>query len=202
MSGDFAILTVCTGNVCRSPLAEQLIAQHLGDCAEITVGSAGTHAMLGEPMSEPSQEIARRLGIGDPGTHVPRMLTAEILDSSGLILAMARDHRRAIVEMNPRVARRVFTIRGFARLAAVTTDDDLLFDIAETSGSPVERLEASVRSVTAGRALVAPPEDPSDDDVVDPYKRGQEMYEFSARQLVPAVESAVAFLRRALEVPL
>lgn len=202
MSDTFAILTVCTGNICRSPLAEQLITQRLQDCADITVSSAGTHAMVGAPMEGQSQAIARTLGIVDPSTHAPRLLTEGILDSADLILAMARDHRRAIVETNPRVARRVFTIREFARLAEATADDDLIFDIAETSGTRIERLHAAVRAVTAGRALVAPLEDPSDDDVIDPYRRDQATYDLSTAQIVPAVETTVAFLRRALEVSL
>ncbi len=200
-SSGFTILTVCTGNICRSPLAEQLLALRLAAEPEVTVSSAGTHAMLGAPMEPQSQEIARGLGIAEPATHTPRLLTEEILGSSDLILAMARDHRRAIVELNPRVARRVFTIREFARLAEATTDEDLIFDIAETPGSRIDRLHTAVRAVTAGRALVPPPADPADDDVVDPYRRAPEVFELSTQQLVPAVDATAEFLRRALEVP-
>ena len=88
-----------------------------------------------------------------------------------------------------------------ARLAEATTDEDLIFDIAETPGSRIDRLHTAVRAVTAGRALVPPPADPADDDVVDPYRRAPEVFELSTQQLVPAVDATAEFLRRALEVP-
>lgn len=202
MADQFRILTVCTGNVCRSPLAEQLLAQGLSGISEIAVSSAGTHAMVGGQMSEQSQSIARGLGVEAPEGHVPRVMTAEILDSADLIFALARDHRRAIVEESPRASLRVFTLREFARLAEATTDDDLMWEIRETSQEPVERLKAAVRAVTAGRAIVPPPQDRSVDDVVDPFGRSDATYALSTEQIVPAVNTTVTFLRRALEVDL
>lgn len=201
MSNGFTILTVCTGNICRSPLAEQLLARRLGDIDGITVESAGSHAMIGAPMSEQSQEIARGLGVPNPSDHRARQLTEGVLDSADLIFAMARDHRRTIVETNPRVARRVFTLLEFARLAEATTDEDLALDIAETSGSARERLQAAVVAAAAGRAMVLRPADPTEDDVVDPYLRSAATYARSTDQIVPAVDVTAAFLRRALEVP-
>lgn len=200
MSSSFTILTVCTGNICRSPLAEQLIAQLSVDVPEIEVSSAGTHAMVGSPMSEQSQEIARSLGIAHPESHVPRALTADVLETADLVLAMARDHRRAIVEQNPRVTRRTFTIREFARLAEAVTDEDLRFDLSETSGDPVDRLRAAVSSVVLARPAVTPPADASEDDVIDPYGRGSDVYELSTHQLIPAVNATVGFLRRSIEI--
>lgn len=202
-SGLFTILTVCTGNICRSPLAEQLLARELADIPEITVESAGTYAMVGSSMQEKSQAIARELGVPDPGTHRARQMTSSILESADLIVALARDHRRAIVEESPRVARRVFTLREFARLVAVTTDEDLAFEItAAPDSDTVSRLRAAVSAVVAGRSVSFPPEDLSEEDVVDPYGRSDETYALSTSQIVPAVNAMSALLHRAVEVPL
>lgn len=198
----FRILTVCTGNICRSPLAEQLLARGLSDIDEIVVSSAGTHAMVGGLMTEQSQDIARNLGIAAPEAHEPRLLTEQILDSSDLVLALARDHRKAIVQENPRVSRRVFTLREFARLSDATTDEDLRWELNDTSRSAADRLRAAVRAVTAGRATALPPSELTEDDVVDPYRRSDATYSLSTEQIVPAVNTSLAFLRRALEAEL
>ena len=53
----FSILVVCTGNVCRSPAAERLLASKLG--STVQVASAGTHALVGQPISEPMAALLR-----------------------------------------------------------------------------------------------------------------------------------------------
>lgn len=59
------ILTVCTGNICRSPLAAELLASRL-DPQNFIVESAGTSALVGEQMPDPAIEIATRLGARAP----------------------------------------------------------------------------------------------------------------------------------------
>ncbi|WP_333811262.1 hypothetical protein [Timonella senegalensis] len=104
MSEKFTILTVCTGNICRSPLGEQLLALGLANVPEVHVESAGTQALVGKGMTEQSQAIASSLGVAHPETHASRQVTEDILDQANLIFAMSREHRRAIVELNPRVS--------------------------------------------------------------------------------------------------
>lgn len=199
MSEHFTILTVCTGNICRSPLAEQLLAKAFSDLAEVKVASVGTQAMVGSGMPPHSLTMAHRYGIQDPESHVSRQMTADELASGDLILAMDREHRRLIAEMNPRIATKIFTIREFARLAEATSDGDLAMEFqAVRPASPVERLRTGVVSVALGRGMTPPLEDPEDDDVVDPYGRGLDVYEASAEVLIPAINSTVSVLRRAL----
>ena len=54
----FSILAVCTGNVCRSPAVERLLASKLGPT--VSVRSAGTHALVGHPISEPMAALLRQ----------------------------------------------------------------------------------------------------------------------------------------------
>lgn len=206
MSDKFTILTVCTGNICRSPLGEQLLALGLANVPEIHVESAGTQALVGKGMTEQSQVIASQLGVAHPETHVSRQVTEDLLDQANLIFAMSREHRRAIVELNPRVSKRVFTIREFARLAQGTSPEDLAAEFAPgpfgggVDTSPVGRLKTAVSAASASRGMVPPPADPEHDDVIDPYRQSQEIYDRSAAELKPAVDTTVRFLQYALAI--
>lgn len=191
--GPFTILTVCTGNICRSPLTEGLLRMVLAGLP-VRVHSAGTAALIGDPMTEQNQIIARELGVTDEAEHRARQLSADHLSDSDLVLALTRDHRRQIVELLPRASRKVFTLREFARLAAA-------FDFGETPLDPslsVEgRMREAVEFVAQLRGTVPPPLEPADDDVVDPYRRDDEVYARSAQQIVPSVNATALLLRRA-----
>lgn len=199
MQNNFSILTVCTGNICRSPLAAHLLAAHLQEIPEISVSSAGTHALVGEPMFDVTQKMASSYGVENIDSHRARQITEKILDSSDLILAMTRDHRRAVVELSPRVTRKVFTIREFARLAEVTTDEALTSAITQEEDTPVARLRAALKAVTSSRSLLPPLVDPAEDDVIDPYRQATEVHEISAEQLTPAIDVVVSLMRRSVK---
>lgn len=198
MQNDFSILMICTGNICRSPLAEQLLQNQLRDIPEINISSAGTRAMVGEQMFDATQEIARSYGLDSTESHRARQMSEALLESSDLILTMTRDHRRAVVEMSPRVTRRVFTVREFARLAQVTTDEVLAAETNPAGAAPGEKLRAAVKAVTLGRSVAPQVADQTEDDVVDPYRQSSDVHRTSAQQLVPAIDTVTNLLRRAL----
>ena len=72
----FSILAVCTGNVCRSPAVERQLINELGKT--VSVSSAGTHALLGHPISEPMAALLRDRGI-EPDKFEARQLTEQLL---------------------------------------------------------------------------------------------------------------------------
>ena len=115
MESDSSILMVCTGNICRSPLAERLLSNQVQDIPVIRVDSAGTHAMVGEHMFAETQKTALSLGVVGVESHRARQIAAEILETSDLILTMTREQRREVVELSSRVTRRVLP---FASLLA------------------------------------------------------------------------------------
>ena len=200
MSDSFRILTVCTGNICRSPLAEQLLKSALRGVEHIEFDSAGTQAMVDNPMPEHSLAIAKNNEISDAELHRGKQLLEVHLDSADLILAMDRGHRRKIVELSPRATRKVFTVREFKRLIDVTTDEYLREEIATSDRTPAGRLRAAVEAARLGRSDLLPLEDPADDDVVDPYGKEKAVYDASAQQLIPVVADVASYLRRALEI--
>jgi protein-tyrosine-phosphatase len=94
------ILFVCTGNICRSPLAEALLKRALHERAveEVTVESAGTGAWDGAPASEGAYLVALERGL-DLSGHRARLLTREIVEDAAMILTMARHHRARVHEL-------------------------------------------------------------------------------------------------------
>ncbi len=192
------ILTVCTGNICRSPLAEQLLRAQI-DSPDVTVRSAGTHGLTGTPMPAEAQHLSRELGAraGDPEAHAGRFLTEAELAGVDLALAMAREHRRSIVELDPAKLRVAFTAREFARLAAALSDADLYAAIAR-GDDDASRLRAAIDAVAGMRGIVDPPADPAEDDVIDPYRQPWETYQLSAAQLYPALEQVTRVVRACL----
>jgi len=111
----YTILFVCSGNTCRSPMAEalgrRLVAQRVG-CDEagladrgIVVTSAGTHGFTGAPASIEGVDVMRERGI-DMSGHRSRALTPELLHSADRIFAMTGNHLFAIAELNPEAAGR------------------------------------------------------------------------------------------------
>ncbi|TDJ54951.1 MAG: low molecular weight protein arginine phosphatase [Gemmatimonadetes bacterium] len=93
------ILLVCTGNICRSPMAEALLGTMLAPGnPEVTVGSAGTGAWDGTPASEGAYLVSLEHGL-DLSSHVARLLTRDLVEEASLILTMARHHRSRVEEL-------------------------------------------------------------------------------------------------------
>lgn len=194
-----AILTVCTGNICRSPLSELVLASRLADLG-VHVASAGTRGLAAAPMTAESQSIAAALGVAPEAAaaHRSRLLTEQHVTGASFVLAMAREHRQSVAELSPVHVRTTFTVREFARLAADVTDDDVRRSADAAGEDPDARLDAAIGLIAGRRGLVLPPAGPADDDVIDPYRRSWETYKTSTYQLVPALEAVERVVRTAL----
>lgn len=197
------IMTVCTGNICRSPLAELLLATRLADLG-VDVHSAGVRGLRSATMTPEAIDLAIEYGVSeaDADAHRSRYLTEAMLASPDLILAMTRDHRREIAELAPSRLRATFTAREFARLAASLTDEEVRdaaasVDSESSRATPSERIRAAAAAVAGRRGLVPPPSDPADDDVIDPYGRDWGVYRRSADQLLPALAEVERVVRLA-----
>jgi len=94
------ILLVCTGNTCRSPLAEALLRTKLAERGvdAVEVSSAGTGAWDGAPASEGAYLVALEHGL-DLSAHRARLLNRELAASADLILTMARHHRARVEQL-------------------------------------------------------------------------------------------------------
>lgn len=190
----FRILTVCTGNVCRSPLAEQLLRAELADL-EVEVTSAGTEALVGRPMDERAARYSEQFG-AITSTHRARQLTVEHLRDADLVLTAAREHRRKVVETLPRASQFTFTMREFARLLDTLNVDDLA-EIAATSDA-AERATTLIGILASNRGVAEPLENPDDDDIVDPYRQNDDVYAESAHVTADTARSIASGVRRAV----
>ncbi len=110
----FRILFVCTGNTCRSPMAEGILKKMLkeGNIDQIQVSSAGTNSWGGCPTSLSALEIGASSGI-DLKAHLSRKLTRQMLEEADLVLVMSRDHLDHIKEMNENLIAKSFLLKAF-----------------------------------------------------------------------------------------
>ena len=201
-SKPFSVLFVCSGNICRSPLAEQLLRARAlavfgGDSAatsrEVLFSSAGTIAAAGQRMPVQAAELSVRFG-GEPSLHRSTELDARLVGAADLVIAMAQEHRSAVVRSLPKSNRYTFTLREFAaligNLAHVAAGEQLLKCGPDIPG----QLRGLVPAVAARRGMTSVLSTPEDFDVVDPYRRSQATYDRSGNQVVTAVNEIMASL--------
>jgi protein-tyrosine phosphatase len=201
----FRILVVCTGNVCRSPMAEVMLRQQLQErlkdrAEDLSVSSAGTLGLIGEPI----QPQARDLLLADlPGSELrrglhglerdvlgfrARRLEPELLDGVDLVLGAAREHRSAAVAMAPHLVCKAFTVLELARLAgpaALATQAS-----GDVDPPPDVYGRQLVARAAALRATVRPLHADAD-DIPDPFGHQADKFEQVALQLRTAVDLIV-----------
>jgi protein-tyrosine phosphatase len=186
-----SVLLVCTGNICRSPTAELMLRQHL-DFSSAIFSSAGTASTPGQPMHPRAIAAAGKLGFFEQEMHESRQLERDLISRSTLVLAMARDHRAAILRLMPSASRKVFTLREFAMLvrsSALSESNALEVHVNEFPPTLVEQIASRRGQVT--------PVAPADNDIIDPIGLDEEAFTESAAQIFAAVELIRAGLQHA-----
>lgn len=106
------ILFVCTGNVCRSPMAEALLRRATRDRSDLRAISAGIGAIYGQPPSSHAVRALSEVGVTLEGFR-SRMLTAELVDQADYIFGMTRGHVEGINLLYPHAAEKTFLLREF-----------------------------------------------------------------------------------------
>lgn len=187
----FRVLFVCTGNICRSPIAEQLVAARV-DSDAVQFSSAGTAAVDGSEMPVEAQEVSRHLG-GQPNAHRARRLTTTMVEQSDLVIALAREHRAEVVRAFPRSSRYTFTLRELARLVE-SLPPSAVTARAEQKPPLAEQLRALIPLVASRRGFADLPLSAADDDIADPYGQSQTVYDQVGSQISAAVERIIAAL--------
>jgi low molecular weight protein-tyrosine phosphatase len=196
----FRVLMVCTGNVARSPLAEQLFsaraaAAFQSDSANILVASAGVRALVGYDMTDDARRVARSHGV-EAVRHHARQVTSELITAADLVLGANRAHRRFIVETQPRASSKAFTLVEFAHVLRWLGSGQGLVPPADLHESAAARL-LSVRDAAARqRGMVPPPGDPSDFDIADPYGAKPAVYDQVGLRIAESVGTITETLQQ------
>src|SRR6266481_188198 len=106
------VLFVCTGNVCRSPMAEGIFRYAMQGRGDYRVFSAGLGAMEGQPPSHYAVQAVRELGI-DISFQRSRMLTPDLVAQADYIFGMTHSHIDTVTLLYPHAAEKTFLLREF-----------------------------------------------------------------------------------------
>ncbi len=126
------LLFVCTGNTCRSPMAEALARRALANKAGWRVISAGLGAVNGQPPSPHAVKAMRALGV-DISTHRSQMVTNRLVREADIILGLTHGHVEGLAYLFPDAAEKTFVLRDFD--APLGSFDK---DISDPIGGPLE----------------------------------------------------------------
>jgi len=142
-----SLLFVCTGNTCRSPMAEGIARLVLAGKPGWRIASAGVGAINGQPAS-PHAVTAMRQVNADISGHRSQMLAAQLVDEADYIFALTQSHAEGILYYHPEAAEKLFLLREF--------DDSVESyekDIADPIGGPLpgyvetrDQIERGVRT--------------------------------------------------------
>ena len=153
MTAPLTVLVVCTGNVCRSPLAERLLQARLGERA--VVRSAGVRGLDGAAMDPSAEAELVRRG-GDPTGFAARRVRVTDVHAADLVLTMTTAQRSEVLVEAPAALHRIFTLRELAHLLATVEpaplDPDAIADLARRRGS------ATLERYDIADPIGAPPE--------------------------------------------
>lgn len=148
------IMTVCTGNICRSPMAEVVLRARLRDAgldAQVTVDSTGVSGEeQGNPIDSRARTALSRRGYAgaDVAAHRARRVQAAQLGERDLVLAMTAQHAAALRRLAPEHADRVHMFRSFDPAAGTPRRDSDL-DVADPWYGGHEDFETCLDEVEA-----------------------------------------------------
>ncbi len=206
----FNVLIVCTGNICRSPIAEAVLSDRLerairsswpdaGSMAweesrPISVRSAGT--ATNQELERPAEVIDQLRRLGAPiSPHAVTPLTPEVLSDVDLLITMTRDQRRSAVKLAPRLVTKAFTLVEYARILDSMTalPVDATTPRLTTSDVATFLRETSIRAGRR-RGMVPPPASPSVFDIQDPYRMSADVYRSVSDAIAGAIDDIVGAL--------
>jgi protein-tyrosine phosphatase len=189
------VLVVCTGNVCRSPLVERVLAHSVG--AQIEVQSAGTAALVDSPMDRRAAAQLEAWKM-DPAGFVARQVVPSMVARADLVLTATRAHRGVVAALHPPALAYTFALADFSDLVTAVSPPEPPASTERSSLLALVRLAAAQRGMSRPRPA-------AEVDLVDPYKRSDATFRKMVRQvskvLPPVIYALSAAVATKAEIP-
>lgn len=182
---------VCTGNTCRSPMAEAIFRRWAAERgADIEVRSAGVAALNGQPMSSHAAAVLRARGI-EPGGFQSTEMDEALIDWAELIFTMTSHHKRRLLEQFPAAVEKTYALKEYAG-----AEDPLTAALLEERESLAAELQLKL---ALGQSISDAERDRlhelerrlPDYDVADPIGGSRSRYEQTADEIETAIRSIV-----------
>lgn len=188
------ILFVCTGNTCRSPMAEGILRKLAGEQGvDVEVRSAGVAAAEGVQISYHAEGVLRDNQIHDQMTSTP--LRPELTDWAELILTLTQGHKRQVIQYFPGSAGKTFTLKEY-----VEDDEQVLREMRELDGLLAAReLQMSLGqqvSEADGQRIIELRQRMPVYDISDPFGGSRDEYDRTAAEIRSALDKLLDKIKR------
>lgn len=191
------ILFVCTGNTCRSPLAEgmlRMMAKHAG--MDVEVRSAGVAASPGAPISTNSFKLLQESGF--EGKITSSSLSQTDVQWADVILTMTVSHKRAVIQRHPEAVDKTFAFKEFVEdnpsvLASVEEREKLLAELQ------MKQALAQMITTEERQRLMRLDHQMPDYDISDPFGGSMDTYRATAEEIRLCLDKLLAKLNRGLK---